>query len=163
MEKLQASLIKYLTENARYTIAQLASMTGADESTVSAAVKELEDNGTIIKYSAIVNPDKTEGENVDALIEVKVKPQKLNGFDAFAEELCAFKEVRSLYLMSGAYDLAVMIEDRTLQQVSRFVSERISTFDGVISTATHFILKKYKIEGSLTEREDEDYRILVQP
>ena len=161
MEKLQASLIKYLTENARYTIAQLASMTGADESTVSAAVKELEDNGTIIKYSAIINTDKVEGESVDALIEVKVKPQKLNGFDAFAEELCAFKEVRSLYLMSGAYDLAVFISAKTLNEVARFVSEKLSAVDGVIGCATHFILKKYKVEGQNTTVGGERERQIV--
>ena len=161
MEKLQSLLIKYLTENARYTIAQLASMTGADETTVSAAVKELEDNGTIIKYSAIINTDKVEGESVDALIEVKVKPQKLNGFDAFAEELCAFKEVRSLYLMSGAYDLAVFISAKTLNEVARFVSEKLSAVDGVISCATHFILKKYKVEGQNTTVDVERERQLV--
>ena len=161
MEKLQSQLIKYLTENARYTIAQLASMTGADETTVSAAVKELEENGTIIKYSAIVNSDKIEGESVDALIEVKVKPQKLNGFDAFAEELCAFKEVRSLYLMSGAYDLAVFISAKTLNEVARFVSEKLSAVDGVISCATHFILKKYKVEGQNTTTPNERERQIV--
>ena len=159
MEKLQSLLIKYLTENARYTNAQLASMTGADEATVCAAVKELEENGTIIKYSAIVNADKVEGETVNALIEVKVKPQKLNGFDAFAEELCAFKEVRSLYLVSGAYDLAVFISAKTLNEVARFVSEKLSVVDGVISCSTHFILKKYKVQGQNTttpvERERE--------
>lgn len=161
MEKLQSQLIKYLTENARYTIAQLASMTGADETTVGAAVKELEENGTIIKYSAIVNSDKIEGESVDALIEVKVKPQKLNGFDAFAEELCAFKEVRSLYLMSGAYDLAVFISAKTLNEVARFVSEKLSAVDGVISCATHFILKKYKVEGQNTTTPNERERQIV--
>ena len=161
MEKLQSSLIKYLCENARYTIAQLASMTGTDEATVQAAVKELEDNGTIIKYSAIINTDKVEGESVDALIEVKVKPQKLNGFDAFAEELCAFKEVRSLYLMSGAYDLAVFISAKTLNEVARFVSEKLSAVDGVISCSTHFILKKYKVEGQNTTLPSERERQIL--
>ena len=136
-------------------------MTGTDEATVQAAVKELEDNGTIIKYSAIINTDKVEGESVDALIEVKVKPQKLNGFDAFAEELCAFKEVRSLYLMSGAYDLAVFISAKTLNEVARFVSEKLSAVDGVISCATHFILKKYKVEGQNTTVSNERERQIV--
>ncbi len=161
MENLKSLLIKYLCENARYTIAQLASMTGADESVVAAAVKELEDDGTIIKYSAIINTDKVEGESVDALIEVKVKPQKLNGFDAFAEELCAFKEVRSLYLMSGAYDLAVFISGKTLNEVARFVSEKLSAVDGVLSCATHFILKKYKVEGQNTTVTGEYERQIV--
>ena len=100
---------------------------------------------------------------VEALIEVKVSPKQKEGFDGIAKQIAAFPEVKSVYLMSGAYDLAVFVEDKTLQQVSRFVSERISTFDGVISTATHFILKKYKIEDVLTETEDADNRICVQP
>ena len=99
---------------------------------------------------------------VEALIEVKVTPKKKEGFDGIAKQIASFPEVKAVYLMSGAYDLAVLIEDKTLQQVSRFVSERISTFDGVLSTATHFILKKYKIEGVATEKEDEDRRISVQ-
>ena len=150
MENLKTLLIKYLCENARYSVSQLASMTGADETAVAAAIKELEDNGTIIKYYAIINSEKTEGDFVDALIEVKVKPQKLNGFDAFAEELCAYKEVQSLYLMSGAYDLALFIRGKNLNEVARFVSEKLSAIDGIIGCATHFILKKYKVEGQNT-------------
>lgn len=161
MEKLQSLLIKYLCENARYSISQLASMTGADEVAVAAAIKELEENGTILKYSAIVNSDKVEGECVDALIEVKVKPQKLKGFDAFAEELCAFKEVQSLYLMSGGFDLAVFIKGKNLNEVARFVSEKLSVVDGVIGCATHFILKKYKVEGQNTVISGENERQMI--
>lgn len=161
MENLQSLLIKYLSENARYTVSQLASMTGADEKAVAAAIKKLEENGTILKYAAIVNSEMVEGEYVDALIEVKVQPQKLKGFDAFAEELCAFKEVQSLYLMSGGYDLAVFIKGKTLNEVARFVSEKLSATDGVIGCATHFILKKYKVEGQNTVPMGERERQLV--
>ena len=102
-------------------------------------------------------------ELVEAFIEVKVTPQKGFGYDRVAEEIARHKEVRSLYLMSGAYDFAVIIEGRSLRSISRFVSERISTFECVLSTATHFILKKYKIEGALTANADEERRLSVQP
>ncbi len=161
MENLKSLLIKYLCENARYTVNQLASMTGADEKAVAAAIKELEEDGTILKYAAIINSERVEGEYVDALIEVKVQPQKLKGFDAFAEELCAFKEVQSLYLMSGGYDLAVFIKGKTLNEVARFVSEKLSAIDGVIGCATHFILKKYKVEGQNTVIMGESDRQIV--
>lgn len=100
---------------------------------------------------------------VEAFIEVKVTPQKGYGFDRVAEEIAQHKEVKSLYLMSGAYDFAVIIEGKSLKSISRFVSERISTFDCVLSTATHFILKKYKIEGTVTRNSDEERRLSVQP
>ena len=144
----------------------LERIAAGDEAALEELVKEtiadLEKKGVIVKYSAIINSEKAEDALVEALIEVKVTPKKKEGFDGIAKQIASFPEVKAVYLMSGAYDLAVFIEDKTLQQVSRFVSERISTFDGVISTATHFILKKYKIEGALTEKEDEDYRLSIQ-
>ena len=109
----------------------------------------------------IVNGEKTDETLVEALIEVKVTPTSVEGFDGIAKQIAAFPEVKGVYLMSGAYDLAVFIEDASLQKVARFVSERISTFSGVISTATHFILKKYKLEGVCTESE-QDRRISIQ-
>ena len=145
---LKQKLVKYLAENAKYTVNQLASMTGADETAVAAAIKELEDDRVILKYAAVINESEESG--VDALIEVKVTPQKLKGFDALAEELSAFTEVKSLYLMSGGFDLAVMIHGDGLSEIARFVSEKLSLIDGVTGVATHFILKKYKIEGQST-------------
>lgn len=147
MNELNKTLLKYLSENSRYSNKQLASMAGVTEQEVATAVKELEESGVIVKYTAIINPDKYQTGDVDALIQVKVKPQKLKGFDAFAEELCAFEEIRGLYLISGGFDLAVMITAKDLGAVARFVSEKLSAVDGVISVSTHFILKKYKIEG----------------
>ena len=135
---------------------------GTLESEILNAVWTMEENGIIVKYTAIVNGEKTDDSLVSALIEVKVTPKKKEGFDGIAMAIASFPEVKSVYLMSGAYDLAVFIEDRSLQQVARFVSERISTFDGVISTATHFILKKYKIEGVTTQKADADYRLSIQ-
>lgn len=162
MTALEKDILALLTNDARLSAKAIAAMLSTDENTVKNAVANMEEQGIIVKYSAITNNEKAEDMLVEALIEVKVTPKKKEGFDGIAKQIAAFPEVKSVYLMSGAYDLAVLIEDKTLQQVSRFVSERISTFDGVISTATHFILKKYKIEGVLTEKEDADNRILVQ-
>lgn len=162
MTALEKDILKLLTEDARLSAKKLAAMLSADEELVKETIADLEKKGVIVKYSAIVNSEKAEDALVEALIEVKVTPKKKEGFDGIAKQIASFPEVKAVYLMSGAYDLAVFIEDKTLQQVSRFVSERISTFDGVISTATHFILKKYKIEGALTEKEDEDYRLSIQ-
>ena len=109
MEKIKNQLIKFLTENARYSYSQLAAMAGTDESTVIRAVKELEKDGVIVKYAAILNAEALTEKKVNALIEVKVAPQQLKGFDSCAEEIYNFKEVQSLYLMSGGFDLAVFV------------------------------------------------------
>ena len=162
MTVLERDILNILTEDARISHKKIAAILSVTEEEVEAAVTALENEGILVKYTAIVNDEKTEDSVVSALIEVKVTPKKKEGFDGIAKQIASFPEVKSVYLMSGAYDLAVMVEDRTLQQVSRFVSERISTFDGVISTATHFILKKYKIEGVVTEKQDADNRICIQ-
>ncbi len=162
MTAFERDILNVLTEDARIPHKKLAAMLSVDEATVSAAIAEMEKSGLLVKYTAIVNSEKAEDALVEALIEVKVTPKKKEGFDGIAKQIASFPEVKAVYLMSGAYDLAVFLEDKTLQQVSRFVSERISTFDGVLSTATHFILKKYKIEGVLTEKENEDRRLSVQ-
>lgn len=162
MTALEKDILNVLSEDARIPYKKIAAMLSVDEERVKACIAGMEKSGLLVKYTAIVNSEKAEDALVEALIEVKVTPKKKEGFDGIAKQIASFPEVKAVYLMSGAYDLAVFIEDKTLQQVSRFVSERISTFDGVLSTATHFILKKYKIEGVLTEKEDEDHRISVQ-
>ena len=159
MTVLQKDILAILTEDARIPAKKIAAMLSVTEEEVSACIRELEESGILVKYTAIVDSEKAEDACVEALIEVKVTPKKKEGFDGIAKQIASFPEVQSVYLMSGAYDLAVFVKDTSLQQVSRFVSERISTFDGVISTATHFILKKYKIEGALTQKADEDNRI----
>ena len=163
MEKLKTELIKLLTENAKYTNAQLSAMTGADVDAVVNAVKELENDGVIVKYTAILNTEALPVKKVQALIEVKVAPQKLKGFDSYAEQLYNFNEVQSLYLMSGVFDLAVFIEGADISEVARFVSEKLSVIDGITSVQTHFILKKYKIEGQVTRQQDKIKRQMVQP
>ncbi|MBQ8427625.1 MAG: Lrp/AsnC family transcriptional regulator [Clostridia bacterium] len=163
MTALEKGIVEILTNDARISTAKMAAMLGADEGQVKACVKDMEARGVLVKYTAIVDSEKTDDDLVEALIEVRVSPKKSEGFDGIARQVASFPEVKGVYLMSGAYDLVVIIADTSLQKVARFVSERISTFDGVIGTATHFILKKYKIEGVLTEREGADNRISVQP
>ena len=162
MKDLKNQIIEILTENARYTNAQVADMLGVTEEDINNAIKELEKDGVIVKYSAIVNTEAIKERKVQALIEVKVAPQKLKGFDSYAEELYNFPEVTSLYLMSGSFDLAVFVEGEDILAVSRFISEKLSVIDGIVSVATHFILKKYKIEGQVTKPSEENKRQLFQ-
>ena len=161
MKTIEKDVLEMLKTDARLSAKQIAASLGAAEKDVQACIDNLEKTGAIVKYTAIVNGEKTDETLVEALIEVKVTPKCVEGFDGIAKQIAAFPEVKGVYLMSGAYDLAVFIEDASLQKVARFVSERISTFSGVVSTATHFILKKYKLEGVCTEK-DEDRRISVQ-
>lgn len=161
MNKLSYTILNYLMENAKYTVKELASMTGAEESEVASIIEELEKDGTILKYSAVIDWGKVEEETVDAIITVKVKPQKLKGFDAFAEELSSFSEVQSLYLISGGFDLAVFVKARSLGEVARFVSEKLSVVDGIVACDTHFILKKYKVEGQTTYKIGGNERVMM--
>ena len=162
MNKLERDILEILSEDSRTDAAQIAVMLGEREETVREAVRAMEKRGAIVKYTAIANLDEEEDECVEALIEVKIAPRSGSGFDGVAEELAQHKEVKTLYLMSGAYDLLVIVEAGSIKSVSRFVSECISTFDCVLSTATHFILKKYKIEGALTVGRDKTRRLPVQ-
>lgn len=162
MEKFKKELIDLLVENARYSVQELAKILGADEEEVTKAIKELEKDGVIVKYAAIVNTEKLQAQKVQALIEVKVAPQQLKGFDSYAEQLYTFPEVRSLYLMSGGFDLAVFIDGESITDIAKFVSEKLSVIDGITSVATHFILKKYKIEGQVTVVAEENRRQIIQ-
>ena len=164
MKKLETNILKILEEDCRYTPAKIALMLEKTEKEVCEAISRMEESGIIVKYTAMVNGERLSDETVQALIEVKVTPQKTNGFDAIAEEIYRFDEVKSCYLMSGGFDLAVFIEGKSLREVARFVTERLSTLDEVLSTATHFILKKYKIEGTVADSKDENgMRLSVQP
>lgn len=163
MEQFERDIVAIVTEDSRATPAKIATMLGADEAAVKSAVKKMEEEGVIVKYTAIVNDDSVEEDTVEALIEVKVTPQRGTGFDRIAQEIAEHAEVKNLYLMSGAYDLAVIVAGKSLRSISRFVSERISTYDSVLSTATHFILKKYKVEGALLKKNADAERLSVQP
>lgn len=161
MEKLEKDVLSLVSADSRLTPENIAAMLGTDKETVKRTISSLERDGVIVKYTAILNTDSIEEDFVEALIEVKVTPQRGHGFDMIAGEIAAHDEVKNLYLMSGAYDLAVIVQGKSLRSVSRFVSEKISTYDTVLSTATHFILKKYKVEGAKM-RKDDDGRISVQ-
>ncbi len=162
MEKLEKEIVAMLTADSRITAKQIAAAMQITEEAAAKAVRALEESGIIVKYTAIVNADSVDEDFVEALIEVKVTPQRGHGFDAIAEEISSHGEVQSLYLMSGAYDLAVIVKSRSLRDISRFVSEKISTFESVISTATHFILKKYKVEGAVMREAEGGKRLSVQ-
>ena len=162
MDKLEKDILALVAEDSRLTAKKISAMLAEDEKKVSEKIAELESAGVIVKYTAILNTDSLEEEAVEALIEVKVTPQRGQGFDGIANELAAHEEVKNLYLMSGAYDLAVIVHGKSLRSVSRFVSEKISTYDTVISTATHFILKKYKVEGAVMYKSAVPDRISIQ-
>ena len=163
MNKLEREILGILEEDSRTDIGQIALMLGEEEASVAAAVRAMEKRGTIVKYTAIANLDEEEDECVEALIEVKIAPRSGSGFDGVAEEIASHEEVKTLYLMSGAYDLLVIVEAGSIKSVSRFVSECISTFDCVLSTATHFRLKTYKLNGLLFEEETPHERLIVAP
>ena len=158
MDNVKNGIIKLLSENARYSVSQMASMLGQEEQTIKSLMEELEKEGVIIKYAAIINSEVLKDKSVQALIEVKVAPQKLNGFDAYAEQLYHFSEVQSLYLMSGGFDLAVFVEGKDISAIANFVSEKLSIIDGIIGVQTHFILKKYKVEGQITRLQQKNKR-----
>ncbi len=157
-------ILGLLQENARLTAGEIAVMTGEPEEAVTAFMTEVEQDLTILGYQALVDWEKAGVEMVTALIDVKITPQRDHGFDRLAERIARFAEVRSCYLMSGTYDLAVEIQAASLRDVSRFVSERLSTIEGVSSTTTHFVLKRYKHDGVLFGRTDEGQeRLAITP
>lgn len=139
-------ILALLKDNARLSVEDISAMTKLSADEVSAEIAKLEHDGAIMKYTAIVNPDfdTSEKEKVKAEIEIQVTPQRDKGFDAIADRIWRFPQVKSLYLMSGGYDLKVIIEGETLKEVALFVASKLSTLDGVRSTKTHFILKTYK-------------------
>ncbi len=155
---MNTQILTLLEKDARLTPAQIAVMLDMTEAEVAAQITELETNGTILGYKTMVDWEKTDRESVSAMIEVKLTPQKDKGFDRVAEKLYNYPEVQSVYLMSGAYDLSVMIEGKTMKEVASFVSQKLSTIDSVISTATHFVLHKYKDKGIVYDLPEIDER-----
>ncbi|MFC2329789.1 MAG: Lrp/AsnC family transcriptional regulator [Treponema sp.] len=153
-------ILELLRQNARLSIEDIAAMTKKSASEVEAIIKKLEDDGIILKYSAIINPEKDSEskDKVRAEIEIQVTPEREHGFDALADRIYRFPQVKSLYLMSGGYDLKVIIEGDTLQEVALFVSRKLSTLEGVRSTKTHFILKTYKENDIVYVERDRDNR-----
>ena len=154
-------LLKLLDSNARLTTAQLAAMLDTTEADVTAQMAKLEQEGVVRAYKALIDWDRTDREYVTAVIELRVTPKRDLGFEAIAETVMRFDEVESVYLMSGGYDLLVTVTGRTFKEVSMFVAKRLSTLDSVISTATHFVLRRYKESGVMFLGEEEDQRGVI--
>ena len=162
-EALRLEILKYIEKHSRVELGELAVMLGVEETDVANEMAEMEKEKLICGYHTLIDWDKTGLETVTALIEVRVTPQRNRGFDRIAERIYNYPEVYAVYLISGSYDLLVTLEGRTLKEVSRFVSEKLSPIDEVLSTATHFILKKYKDHGTIMVPKTESERMLVTP
>ena len=155
-------ILEILEKNSRQTPAEIAAMLGKSEAAVRDAIRKYEEDHVITAYTTLVNWEKTDYERVTALIEVKVTPARDRGFDKVAERIYGFPEVKACYLMSGGFDLTVVIEDKTMKEVALFVAEKLAVIPDVNSTATHFILKKYKDNGVVFGGHAEDDREHVQ-
>ncbi len=158
---MEKKLLELLEQNGRMDIEVLAKLLSVDSKQVNDKLNELHKNHTIVGFSTLINWDKTDIEKVTAIIEVKVTPQRGEGFDKIAERIYRFREVSACYLMSGGFDLTVIIEGSTMKEVATFVAMKLSTLESVQSTATHFILKKYKDKGVIFENEKRDERIKI--
>jgi len=156
-------LLELLKSNGRASTEDLAKALNQKEADVTAQLEALERDGTIVGYQAVFDPEKLGKGAVEAVIEVKITPERGGGFDRLASRLSKFEEVQSCYLMSGGYDLLIIVQAQSLQAVARFIAERLSTVKGVISTATHFRLKAYKENGMFLHRESKPQRLAVSP
>ena len=157
-------ILTLLEQNARLTAGEIAVYLGLTEEEVSGAIQKLEKEQVICGYGALINWDRTDSESLTAMIEVKVTPARGEGFSRIAERIYRFDEVKAVYLMSGGYDLSVIIEGKSLKDISFFVTEKLSPLESVLSTATHFVLKKYKEHGVIfDERDDGDERMILSP
>ena len=160
---MREEILSAIDMNSKLSAADLAIMLGSNEEEVRTTIKELEDEHVICGYPTLINWDKVKRERVTALIEVKVTPQRGLGFDKIAERIYQFDEVQSVYLMSGGFDLTVIIEGKTMREVASFVAAKLAPMDAVLSTATHFVLKKYKEHGLPLVQIKQDERMLISP
>lgn len=161
---MKKQILDAIQKNGRYTTQDLAAMLATDEQTIKKEIKEMEDANVICGYPTLINWDQTDCELVTALIEVKVTPQRNMGFNKVAERIYRFEEVESVYLMSGGFDLIVEIQGKSMKEVARFVSEKLSTLESVNSTSTYFVLKKYKEHGLImSDEKHESERMLITP
>jgi DNA-binding Lrp family transcriptional regulator len=161
--EMREQLLSIIEKNSRIDIAELAIIMGAPEIDIANELKAMEEEGVICGYHTLIDWEKTTIEKVSALIEVRVTPQRGQGFDTIAERIYKYPEVNSVYLISGGYDLLVTLEGKTLKEISGFVTDKLSTLDSVLSTATHFILKKYKDHGTILSKKYTDERMKVTP
>ena len=159
MKELKEKILRALAKNAKIDIDELSIMLGSNREEITAAIAEMEADKIICGYPTLIDWDKVSEEKVTALIEVKVTPQRGQGFDKIAERIYKFDEVESVYLMSGGFDLTVIIRGKSMREVSRFVFEKLAPMESILSTATHFVLKKYKDQGLIMQFESDDPRI----
>lgn len=160
---MREELLSLIEKNSKMSLKELAVLLGADELEIANEMEALEKEGVICGYHTLIDWDKTKSEKVTALIEVRVTPQRGQGFDKIAERIYKYPEVRSVYLISGGFDLLVTLEGKSLKEISAFVSDKLSTLDSVLSTATHFILKKYKDHGTILDKKHADEREVITP
>ena len=159
---MRTAILKLMEKNSRIDFQDVADMLDTDLETVKKTVKEMEDEHIICGYHTLINWDKEEEERVTAMIEVRITPQRGRGFDKIAERIYNYPEVKTVYLMSGTYDLMVILEEKTLKEISHFTSNRLAVIDSVIGTTTHFVIKKYKDHGTILA-EPVDERMAVTP
>ncbi|MCR5339457.1 MAG: Lrp/AsnC family transcriptional regulator [Lachnospiraceae bacterium] len=160
---MRERILAIIEKNSRIDLKELAIIMGEPEIEVANELKAMEESGIICGYHTLIDWEKTDIEKVTALIEVRVTPQRGQGFDNIAERIYKYPEVNSVYLISGGYDLLVTLEGKTLKEVSGFVTDKLSTLETVMSTATHFILKKYKDHGTILHKDEVDERMKVTP
>ena len=162
-ELIRKEILYYIEKNSRANLGELAVLLGTDEVTVANEIAEMEKDKVICGYHTLIDWDKAGVELVTALIEVRMTPQRSQGFDKIAERIYNYPEVNAVYLISGSYDLLVTIEGRTLREAAQFVSDKLSPLESVLSTKTNFILKKYKDHGTIMAEKEKDERMLVTP
>lgn len=160
---MREELLSIIEKNSRINTKELAVLLGVEEIDVINEMAKMEQEGVICGYHTLINWEKTSIEKVTALIEVRVTPQRGQGFDKIAERIYNYPEVKSVYLISGGFDLLITLEEKSLKEISAFVSDKLSTLDSVLSTATHFILKKYKDHGTIVDKKKEDNREVITP
>ena len=161
MENTRIKILKLLENNSKMSAKDMAVILGEEESVIKNIISDMEQEQIICGYNTVINWDKTDDERVTALIEVKVVPQRGEGFDRIAERIYNYEEVTSLYLMSGGFDMTVFIEGKTMKEVAQFVSRKLAPMEGILSTSTHFVLKKYKETGTKLEQRRKDERLVV--
>ena len=160
---MREKILTIIEKNSKVDLKELAIILGEEEIDVANEIRAMEEEGIICGYHTLIDWEKTSIEKVSALIEVRVTPQRGQGFDSIAERIYKYPEVNSVYLLSGGYDLLVTLEGKTLKEVASFVSDKLSTLDTVLSTASHFILKKYKDHGTIMTGKKKDERQLMTP
>ena len=161
MENTRIKILKLLENNSKMSAKDMAVILGEEELVIKNIISDMEQEQIICGYNTVINWDKTDDERVTALIEVKVVPQRGEGFDRIAERIYNYEEVTSLYLMSGGFDMTVFIEGKTMKEVAQFVSRKLAPMEGILSTSTHFVLKKYKETGTKLEQRKKDERLVV--